>query len=272
MTAGAGGLAIETVKRWRDLPQEGVASGLRGVGPRLAGVGERRPERRGPARGLLVEQVRRMHAVDAGAGMHARQAFGAPSAAGRDAVAALEARRSRLATSLQDARSRGDRRRIVSLQLRGRRVEADLAERRREIRGGREGGLLGGVRGSLGRAAPASWSRAREVRRLTRALDRAAQAPAGQLLRSGTRAAPLAGLAGISPAEYLRRPAAEQHRARLEIERELARRRQLLRDTASTRLGARGPTLAGVGGRSRDREQDPVPIARRARQFGSWLR
>jgi len=265
---GSGRLAIETVKRWRELPLDGVAGGLPGVGPRLAGTGERRMERREHARGALVEQARRVHAVDVGPGMQRGRAS-SPAAARRDEVAALEARRARLATSLQHAVTRGDRRRIVSLQLRGQRIEADLAQRRTEITGG-GGGPLGGARERLSRAAPASWTRAGELRSLTRALDRAAQAPPGHALRSGARAAPLAGLAGISPAEYLRRPPAEQHLARLQIERELASRRALLRDAASARLRAQGAT--GARRRGREREQDPVPIARRARQFGSWLR
>jgi hypothetical protein len=86
------------------------------------------------------------------------------------------------------------------------------------------------------------------------------------VLRSGTRAAPLAALAGISPAEYLRRSPADQYVARLEIERELVRRREVLREVVSAPPDARG------AGRGHDREQDSGPLARRARQFGSWLR
>ena len=271
IAVGAGGRAIETVRRWRELPQDGGGGGLPTVGPRLAGAGEPRQEPRERARGELAEQVRRVHAVEAGTGI-ARVGGGPPATASRGEVAALEARRSRLATSLQTAVAVGDRRRTVSLQLRAQRVGADLAERRRETQGGRESGPLRGVRERLGRVAPASWSRSREVRALARVLDRAAQAPPGQALRSGTGAAPLAGLAGISPAEYLRRPAAEQHRARLDIERELAGRRELLRDAASARSGRRGAATDRVAGRGHHEEPDPVPIARRARQFGSWLR
>jgi hypothetical protein len=271
MTVGAGGRAIETVRRWRELPQDRGSGGVPAVGPRLARAAEQRHELRERARGALAEQVRRAYAADAGAGVQ-RAGDGSPAASRRGEVTALETRRTRLATSLQTAVVLGDRRRIVSLQLRGQRVAADLAERRRETHGGREAGRPSAVRERLGRVAPASWSRAREVRVLTRVLDRAAQAPAGQVLRSGTRAAPLAGLAGITPAEYLRRPLAEQQRARLEIERELASRRELLRDATSARSGARGAAPARGGGRAPDREPDSVPIARRARQFGSWLR
>ncbi len=272
IAARTGAGAIETVKRWRELPQDGVASDLRGGGgPPLGRPGEQQPERREQSRGVLVEQVQRMQAVGVGASMR-RPGAGSAAAVGPGEVAALEARRSRLATTLQDAVARGDRRRIVSLQLRSQRVEADLAERRREIKGGPGGGPLSGVRERVGRVAPASWSGARELRSLTRMLDRAAQAPAGTVLRSGTGAAPLAGLAGITPAEYLRRSPADQYVARLEIERELVRRREGLREVVSAAPALRGASPARFAGRGHAREGDSGPLARRARQFGSWLR
>jgi hypothetical protein len=272
IAARTGAGAIETVKRWRELPQDGVASDLRGGGgPPLGRPGGQQPERREQARGVLAEQVQRMQAVGVGASMRGPGA-GSAAAVGPGEVAALEARRSRLATTLQDAVARGDRRRIVSLQLRSQRVAADLAERRREIRGRPGGGPLGGVRERVGRAAPASWSAAREVRSLTRMLDRSAQAPAGTVLRSGTGAAPLAGLAGIAPAEYLRRSPADQYVARVEIERELVRRREGLREVVSAPSGSRGGGPARFAGRGYARERDSGRLARRARQFGSWLR
>ena len=114
--AGAG--AIETVKRWRELPQDSVASDLRGGGgPPLGRPGDQRTEQREQARGVLAEQVQRMQAVGVGSSRHRRR-DGLAAAVGPGEVAALEARRSRLATTLQDAVARGDRRRIVSLQLR----------------------------------------------------------------------------------------------------------------------------------------------------------
>ena len=268
--AGAG--AIETVKRWRELPQDSVASDLRGGGGLPLGrPGDQRTEQREQARGVLAEQVQRMQAVGVGSSRHRRR-DGLAAAVGSGEVAALEARRSRLATTLQDAVARGDRRRIVSLQLRSQRVEADLAERRREMQGGPRGGPVSGVRERVARVAPASWSGARDVRTLTRMLDRAAQAPAGTVLRSGTGAAPLAGLAGIAPAEYLRRSPADQYVARLEIERELVRRREGLREVVSAPRGSPGPSPARFAGRGDAREPDSGPLARRARQFGSWLR
>ena len=89
----------------------------------------------------------------------------------------------------------------------------------------------------------------RERRIVARTLDRAAAAPPGEILRAGPAAARLAGLAGISPAEYLRRAPAEQRAARLEIERELAQRRQFLRDASPLRPAPRaGPATAGASG------------------------
>jgi hypothetical protein len=107
----------------------------------------------------------------------------------------------------------------------------------------------------------------RERRIVARTLDRAAAAPPGEILRAGPAAARLAGLAGISPAEYLRRAPAEQRAARLEIERELAQRRQFLRDASPLRPAPRaGPATAGASGVAESAL--PASIARRARQFG----
>ena len=141
------------------------------------------------------------------------------------------------------------------------------------MQGGPRGGPVSGVRERVARVAPASWSGARDVRTLTRMLDRAAQAPAGTVLRSGTGAAPLAGLAGIAPAEYLRRSPADQYAARLEIERELDRRREACARWSRHRCGLTGtkPALASPAAADA-REPDSGPLARRARQFGSWLR
>jgi len=79
-------------------------------------------------------------------------------------------------------------------------------------------------------------------------------------------------LAGIAPAEYLRRSPADQYVARLEIERELVRRREGLRAVVSAPPGSRVGSPARFAVRGHDREQDSGPLARRARQFGSWLR
>ena len=124
---------------------------------------------------------------------------------------------------------------------------------------------------------PAPVFRLRAAQALSRMLDEASRAPAGQVLRSGARAAPLAGLVGISPAEYLRRSPGDQRIARVEIERELARRRGLLRESALPPLRsprAAQKRAAGSGREDPEHEgsQPPAPIARRARQFGSWLR
>jgi hypothetical protein len=122
----------------------------------------------------------------------------------------------------------------------------------------------------LSRSAGGPRFELRERRAVARTLDRAAAAPPGEILRSVEAAGRLAGLAGISPAEYLRRAPAEQRAARLEIERELSRRRQLLRDGALPRRPRPGAAAAAVS--ERIEAAVPAPIARRARQFGSRLR
>ncbi len=270
IAVGAGERAVETVRRWRELPQDGATSPPHSGGASLRTRADRElalpPERRAQAHGELAAQVLRMRDADVGV---ARSGADWRTSVARGEVADLEARGSRLAAALRSAEAIGDRRRAVSLQLRGRRVEAELAASRRGAAAARGGAPVGRLQGRLGLAAPAGLSRVREVRALTRVLDRAARAPAGQMLRSGNLAAPLAGLAGISPAEYLRRSPAEQRLARLEIERELARRRELL---AELRPGTRRATAARGEGPGHDRVQAPVPIPRRARQFGSRLR
>ena len=141
---------------------------------------------------------------------------------------ALAARRARLDTALVAARAAGDRRRVVSLEARRARVEAERVQ---------AADARGSGRGWLAVALPETLTRAVADRARTRLLDRAARAPAGALLRQPARAAPLAGLVGIRPAEYLRGSPAQQRAARVAIERQLRRRRELL-DRAAPRAGA----------------------------------
>jgi hypothetical protein len=281
LAAGAGGRAVETSKRWREFPQDGAAAGpnlLRG--PRgggasgAAGVEHRRTRREGrlDGRSELARQVERVR--DGAAEARGRTSVVARERlpAARHELVALELRQSRLAAAIGTAEGRGDRRRVVSLQVRSRRVAGELAARRGAAgvaRGARTGG---GIRAMLKQRAPASLSRAREARAIRRTLDQAARTPSGALLRSGTRAAPLAGLAGISPSEYLRRSPAEQRVARLQIERELARRRELLRDVSWRRSSKLAATPARSGVQNRPGASAPAPITRRARQFGSRMR
>jgi hypothetical protein len=270
LVAGAGGRAIETVKRIREFPREGAALSPAGAGswrrgsstgPETGGpVALRRDRRQGVHRELDV-QVRRVQDV---ASFDARHAGGSISLA-RSERAALELRRVRIATGLRQAERDGDRRRIVSLQSRAARVQAALAAPRGGWASGRIGTTGAPLRSRLSVAVPPSLRRAQQSHAIARALDQAARAPAGGLLRAGERAAPLAGLAGLSPSEYLRRGPGEQRLARIEIERELARRRELLLSSGTTPVGARRSQVARPG--AADGGSSGAP-ARRARQFG----
>ena len=106
-----------------------------------------------------------------------------------------------------------------------------------------------------------------EARTRSRTLDRAARA-AGQPLRAEGRAAKLAGLAGVSSAEYLRRAPREQRALRLEIERQLARRQVLLRDAEPAPLQLLRTIVARDAQRS-EPAPERRPLTSRQRQFGS---
>jgi hypothetical protein len=273
LVARVGGGAVETIRSVRELPQEGGTltpsrsgrggGGAPGAGPRSSARARR--ERRIEAGEGLSAQVARVRQAG-GVGQPAgRAGVVAGSPAARAELTALEHRRSRIATSLSTAEARGERRRSVSLRLRASRVDEELAARRAGPAPARTPGRL---RSTLSRGVAPRRSDLRERRTVARTLDRAAAAPPGAILRAGPAAARLAGLAGISPAEYLRRAPAEQRAARLEIERELARRRQLLRDASPLRPRPRaGTDVAGTaaGGAG---SAVPASIARRARQFG----
>ncbi len=187
------------------------------------------------ARDELRAQVRRTSEPERGA------APGAPPA--------LEARRARIATALEQARAGGDRRREVSLGLRARRVEQEIADAR-----------------SPTHLVPAPIRRVLDERARSRALDRAARAPAGDPLRSPTRTPALARLANLSAADHAGRDAAGRRAARVEIERVLERRRELLEQTRPGPLRVMRDALAP------DRPARPsaeaVLLARRRRQFG----
>jgi hypothetical protein len=280
IAGGAAARTVETVKRWREFPADDAIAGPRGAVAALAADGREEPPsrrlRRAHARVELAAQVHRMQAADPAVRVARARRGGREADAGGE-VAALEARRSRLATAARSAEDRGDRRRAVSLQLRRRRVEAELAAGRSEHRPAPSDSLTGEVRDRLSRVVGAPMARLRETRALTRLLDQASQAPAGQVQRSAARAGSLAGLVGISPAEYQRRSPAEQRVARVEIERELARRRALLREGARSareqpRAARQRADASGREASERESPRAPVPIARRARQFGSRLR
>ena len=165
------------------------------------------------------------------------------------AAPALEARRERIVSALAQARAGGDRRREVSLGLRARRVEAEIADAR-----------------TTRRFVPAPIRRALDERGRSRALDRAARAPAGHPLRSPAQTPALARLAGLSAAEYARRDTPGRHAARVEIERVLERRRELLEQARSAPL--RVMRDAPAPDRSARPPHEAVFLARRRRQFG----
>jgi len=269
----AGQRAVETAKRWRELPQDGVPFTVQRRNAASAETGTTRREQRAGVQRELDEQVARFQDVAFGPGALAVSSPDASSTAriaARADVVALEARQKRIATSLRDARATGDRRRAVSLQLRGRRVAEELKARQTGDGQRVPFATSGRVPARLVRLAPAALRQRVAQRTLTRQLDLAARAAPGQSRSSGIRGVSLAGLAGLSEAEYLRRPPAAQRVARIEIERELARRRELLDEVSS---GRRAPLIPGLSGRHRQpekpkSERHTSPEARRARQFG----
>jgi len=116
------------------------------------------------------------------------------------------------------------------------------------------------------RALPMRLRTALALGSAARALDRAARAPAGA---QRVPPAALAGLAGVRPADFLRSTPAEQRAARVAIERELRRRRELLEQArpAVLRLLRRAPADdRGRGGAPAGAAE--TALARRRRQFG----
>jgi hypothetical protein len=280
VAAGVGGRAFETIKRFREFPQDGGTlappvgnGGPGGPGAGRSGTARGEPggsprERRAHARGELAAQVGRMR--DAAAGASAGSPAGKPPEPA--AVAALQLRRSMIAAGLNTAQRDGDRRRIVSLQARARAVDDQLAAPRARPDGLRGGRLAGEGRRRLSRRREAVRSAATRSRAIARSLDQAALAPRGATPRSAERSAQLAGLAGVSSADYLRSSPAQQRVVRLEIDRELLRRRELLAASAATPRGkVRAAAARAAASVRRDAPAADAPVARRARQFGSRL-
>jgi len=265
-------------KRTREFPQDRISPS---VDPRdvasvdRSGAGLTGREQQARVRRELDAQVGRIHDI----GVRAQAVVGSgpdssTTIAARAEIAALETRRTRLASSLREARATGDRRRVVSLQLRGRRVMAELEARRSNAGPQLRNTARGPLPAGLVRLAPTSVQRKIVRRAMTRQLDLAARAADGESRQTRSGAASLAGLAGMTPAEYLRRPPAAQRVARLEIERELARRRDLLSEVAPTRRAA---VVASLSRRHRSRapfdvEHAPSQAESRSRQFGTPLR
>jgi hypothetical protein len=185
LAAGVGGRAVETIKRFREFPQDGGTLGPPVGDGRPGGPGAGRPgsarsepagsprELRAHARGELAAQVARTR--DTATGASAGSPAGDPAAP--PALAALQARRARIAAGLNTAQRDGDRRRIVSLQARARAVDDQLA-----ARGTNPGGLRGArvardVRRRLSRRREAVPSAPAQSRATARADAPAADAP-----------------------------------------------------------------------------------------------
>jgi hypothetical protein len=155
----------------------------------------------------------------------------------REQLARLESRRVRLRHEQLQARRSGSSRRATSLDLRARAVDAELAERRAELKSAGAGRL----------------ARAIEARSRASLLNQAALTPRPRQEREYTR---LAGLANLSPRSYRSAPEGERRQARLEIDRQLAQRRQWLIESGRARA-------------TDDPRRAPVALGRRERQFAT---
>jgi hypothetical protein len=205
------------------------------------------------ARGSLAIQVERSLAAD----REARAAASDGPAPGRD-IAGLRSRRDLLQREEDRARLAGDRRRTVSLALRGQRIDAQIAAQ--------SGDLVGTRASRAGR-----WVAARRAARgQASRLNREALSGDGRTVRSGRDYGALAGLAGLTASGFTRASDVERRLARLEIERQLAQRRTWLREAG---IGPRLP--AGLPDRlaaTRSTSEEANLPARRRRQFVSRLR
>jgi len=227
-------------------------------GPRNGPPAASTPGGIGRARTGLAMQVERSLAIDrASATVSADRA----QASGEEIVR-LRARRSRLMREESVASRAGASRRAVSLALRRRDVDMELAARRREQPAGRATDRPGWFRGRYD-------SRERSLRE--QVLNREALAGGERGLRSARNYAAAAGLAGLTAAAYEVQPASDRRRARLEIDRQLDQRRQWLLETGGgRRTGIRMPGT-GLRGSHEDGHR-PTAIGRRERQFFSHVR
>jgi hypothetical protein len=182
------------------------------------------------ARRALDDQLQRL--LDAEHAEAAATMSGADEA-GDGASGDDERRRVRLHEAITSARRDRDARRLASLQLRLAGVDAGIQERQAAIRDARMT-LSGSAEDAAAAAAPrtgdpAPAASARERR--ARDLDQQALLPRAS--QAGRRREPggrdylsLTALAGVGRAEYRRMASADRRRVRIEIDRELERRRE----------------------------------------------
>jgi hypothetical protein len=236
----------------------------RAVGERLGGIElggdllpvRARAEQRQPRRSAQVgvdEQARRTLERDD----HEARALLKTAPAIRERLVTLRARRERLRGEQSAAAGAGRRRRALELSHRGVGLDAEIAREEVALETARRAVGAGG-RGARGRGRGASWGE--RLRERTRFLDDQAQlaaaaASAGAAGAAGHRRdyAALAGLAGMGSGEYGRLDLGAQRAARLEIDRELARR-----PGVHARAGEPGAAM-----RAPDPGRGPVVAARR---------
>jgi hypothetical protein len=260
--------AFAIAERRRRFPREDGGGG--GTGAGAGGARERRAQTRARARAELRAQAGRVAAIEHGgsAGRSRPGTLDVGGAASPAATPELTARAVRLDAALAVARAAGDRRRVVSLESRRARVAAEL-ERQRRPRGAAS--RLGRARSALGHVVPDELRQAVGAHTRGRALDRAARAADGVPGRASGTAAHLAALAGMSRADYLRSPPAQQRAARAAIERELRRRRELLERAQPSPLRLLRAFLGPDRGAAAAASAEDT-LARRRRQFGGRLR
>ncbi len=226
---------------------------------KLARVGRQR------AQAGADEQVER--ALEAEQRAATRRAAAAPEIQAR--MAAAGARLQRLDRERGDAAAAGNHRRAAELGHRSSRVRDEL-EREQETLGAAQRLAREGHQAHRRTGNVASRERRDEQARF---LDAQAALPGGgRAGASGERRdyAALAGLAGYGRAEYARLAPAGQRAARLEIDRELALRREL-RETASTLASVADGGRLGRGERRRADRRFDTALQRRIEQAGHTL-
>jgi hypothetical protein len=232
--------ALRAARRTAGATAQGVTTGARSTYEALERIRKfprervslpSAPTRRIPNSGLRAQVER---------SLEGERATPVPAPVARAEIARLTTRRQRLAREETTARRAGDTRRAISLALRGRAVDSDIASQRLEL-------------AASGRTRPGHIANTRATRARRRLLDR--EALADKYRRDYPR---LAGLAGLSQRSYERSTASERFAARAEIERQLAQRRRWLAESG-----------AAPAGQARQR---PTMLGRRERQFSSRLR
>jgi hypothetical protein len=181
--------------------------------------GPQRPERVPRPESHADEQSNRLHGVR----LREREGGGAG-----ERLDARRAQLERVRLARTAASMRGNRRRAARLEHRGRRIEGEIQEEERRLADSQL--PLDGKRSARRRGSDAASSEQAPVS--ARFLDTQAALPAASA--RGARGvqrrdyASLAALAGYTRAQYERLSPGEQRATRLEVDRELARRRELL--------------------------------------------